>query len=83
MLRRAPLFLPLLLLSCCTDPIGAKRVLREQGFREIHISGYRGDACDEDDDYRTGFLAINPNGLPMSGVVCRKWEDRVGKVRVD
>lgn len=63
-----------LLLAGCTRPNHATNVLRAQGFREIHITGYRVFGCDgskgSDDGFHTGFEAIGPNGQKVSGVVC-------------
>lgn len=64
----------LLLLSACTDEDGARRALNAQGFHDIKTTGYRWWGCDSgkvsDDGWHTGFTAVGPTGVPVSGVVC-------------
>ena len=38
-----------LFLTACTDSGTAQRVLQEQGFKNIQITGYEFFACSEDD----------------------------------
>jgi major membrane immunogen (membrane-anchored lipoprotein) len=59
-----------LLLIGCTNSEDAYRALRAQGFTDIHITGYDRFACSDDDFYHTGFIAINVNGIAVSGTVC-------------
>ncbi len=40
------------------------------GFSDIRTTGYKWFACSEGDWYHTGFVAINPQGVEVSGVVC-------------
>ena len=54
----------------CQSPDSAKRVLEENGYTHIEITGYRWFACDEKDTFSTGFRATNAAGKPISGVVC-------------
>lgn len=37
----------------CTDPSGAKEVLKAQGFSDINITGYKMFMCSENDVYST------------------------------
>ena len=53
----------------CTDGPGATRVLREQGFTEIAITGYDAWLCGKE-DYATGFTATSPIRTRVSGAVC-------------
>lgn len=53
----------------CSDPEGAKRVLRQQGFTEVEITGWRPFSASKGDTYSTGFRAKAPNGEPVTGAV--------------
>lgn len=57
-------------LSACTDPQKTESILSQNGFTDIHITGYEPWGCGENDDFHTGFTAKNPNGVVVSGVVC-------------
>lgn len=57
-------------LSACTDPSEATRVLSNEGYTEIQMTGYNMFACSEDDFYHTGFSAKNREGLVVTGTVC-------------
>lgn len=59
-----------LIMNACTNESDARRVLEEQGYTEIHFTGYDMFGCSEDDTYRTGFTATSPTGHRVSGVVC-------------
>lgn len=59
-----------ILLAACTDPQNATRVLADQGYTNIQITGYSAWACGKDDDYHTGFTATSPAGHPVKGTVC-------------
>lgn len=63
------MFAVILFLTACTDSGNAYRVLREQGFKNIQITGYEFFACSEDDFYSTGFIA-EKDGNFVKGVVC-------------
>jgi len=58
------------MLSACTEPGNAKRILEDQGYRDVQITGYSFFACSKDDTFHTGFKAISPVGKPVSGTVC-------------
>ena len=57
-------------LSGCTDEASARRTLNASGFKDVQITGYEWFSCGEDDASHTGFIATNPNGARVSGVVC-------------
>jgi len=59
-----------LLLVCCTDEDGARRILEAQGMTEIEFTGYAPFDCSEDDTLQTGFRAKGPTGKALSGTVC-------------
>lgn len=64
------LILVLLISSGCTDVDRTRRVLEEQGYTDIEITGYRYFSCSEDDSCSTGFVAKSQAGKRVSGVVC-------------
>lgn len=63
-----------ILLSGCTDEDGARRALTAQGFHDIRTTGYRFFGCDSgkgsDDYWHTGFEAVGPTGVHVTGIVC-------------
>jgi hypothetical protein len=60
-------------LTGCTDPKRATRVLNQQGFSDIQMTGYRFFICDKNDTFSTGFKAISPSGSDVTGAVCEGW----------
>lgn len=66
------IFVVLFCLCCvgCTNPEGAEKVLKDQGYTNIVITGYRCFSCGEEDSFATGFTATSPNGTQVSGTVC-------------
>lgn len=57
----------------CTDPEGATRILQQNGYTDIEITGY--DAwVGGDDTYSTGFRARSPNGTVVTGAVTSDWD---------
>lgn len=60
----------LLIMIGCTDPKGATRVLKQQGYTNIKMTGYEPMMCSQDDAFSTGFEASNPNKMYVSGSVC-------------
>jgi hypothetical protein len=56
--------------SLITDPKGATTALKIYGFKSIEITGYRVFGCGKEDFYHTGFKAVSPTGIPISGIVC-------------
>jgi hypothetical protein len=67
---RYAIVLILILLAACTDPKDATRILADQGYTNIQITGYSWFSCSKDDTYRTGFTATAPSGRQVSGTVC-------------
>jgi len=59
-----------LCLSGCTDAPTAERVLRQNGYTNIEITGYRYGVGGENDTYVTGFRAKSPSGQIVTGAVC-------------
>lgn len=51
----------------CTDEDGARRVLQQNGYKDITITGYRFGMGGEHDTYVTGFEATSPSGSRVSG----------------
>lgn len=67
------MFLAFVLPNGCTRPDVAMRVLSENGYTNIEITGYRFFMCGEGDQFATGFTATSPNGTFVSGCVCSGW----------
>jgi hypothetical protein len=61
----------LLILTSCTDKDDAIRILSQQGYTEITITGYDYGACGKDDKFSTGFTALNLNNKVVRGTVCK------------
>jgi hypothetical protein len=59
-----------LFLCACTNPSSATRVLTENGYTNIQITGYNFFACSQDDFYHTGFIATSYIGQRITGTVC-------------
>ena len=59
-----------LILSACTDAPKAERVLRQNGYTNIEITGYRAFMGGEEDTCVTGFKAKSPTGQIVTGAVC-------------
>lgn len=64
------LILTIGLLSGCTDASTAQRVLHQQGYTNVVITGYRPFVGSDGDTYVTGFEATSPNGNRVTGAVC-------------
>lgn len=60
----------LLVLVGCSNVEDANRALTGAGFTNIQTDGYAWFACSEDDFYHTKFIATNPQGQTVTGVVC-------------
>lgn len=67
------IFVLLLTLMGCTDAPKAERILREQGYSNITITGWRFGGCSNRDTFATGFKALSPVGRKCSGTVCSDW----------
>lgn len=58
------------LLIACTDPQNATRILADQGYTNIRMTGYAWLSCSNDDTYHSGFVATSPAGKDVRGTVC-------------
>lgn len=47
----------------------AKRVLEDQGYTDVEITGWRPFMADRNDTFSTGFKAISPSGAKVTGAV--------------
>lgn len=56
-------------LYSCTQPDEAERVLRQNGYTDIEITGWEPFMAGEDDTFSTGFRAISPSGEVVEGAV--------------
>lgn len=54
----------------CIDEQGAFRVLTENGYTNIIITGQDYMMCGSDDMYQTGFTATSPSNHHVEGTVC-------------
>lgn len=54
----------------CTDNNKAERILSENGYKNIQMTGYNFFACGKEDFYHSGFRATSPNGHTVTGTVC-------------
>ncbi|GAC1393284.1 MAG: hypothetical protein NVS3B10_00590 [Polyangiales bacterium] len=54
----------------CTDETASRRALEDSGYTEVRFTGYVAFSCGRDDNFSTGFVAKNPAGRTVSGVVC-------------
>lgn len=59
--------------AACVDDAGTRRVLTQQGYTNIHITGFRWFGRSRGDVYSTGFEATSPNGNFISGYVTSGW----------
>lgn len=59
-----------ILLVGCSNSNDAKRALNAMGFTNIQTTGYSLWSCSDSDFYSTGFVAMNPQGKEVRGVVC-------------
>ena len=56
--------------SSSNDFEKGKKILEQQGYREIKNTGYEMFCCSEDDGYSTGFEAKAQNGEIIKGCFC-------------
>lgn len=59
-----------LMLMGCTDADNAERILKQNGYSDVHITGYSFFSCSKDDSQATGFIAKGPTGQRVEGAVC-------------
>jgi hypothetical protein len=67
------LIAPLIVLAAlvgCTNPKDATRILWQQGYTDIQMTGFQLFACGDGDFYHTGFKAKSQAGIPVEGCVC-------------
>ena len=69
-MKRIFLIVLTIVLCSCSSSKDAKKALSAMGFTNIRTTGYKWFACSEDDWYHTGFIATNPQGMEVGGVVC-------------
>ncbi len=62
-----------LALTGCSAPDKATKVLSDQGYTAVEITGWRMFGCSDDDDFTTGFRAKTAAGHEVTGVVCSSW----------
>jgi hypothetical protein len=67
----------------CVDTEGTQRVLRQQGYTEVEITGWRPFAAGKEDFYATGFRAKAPNGEITTGTVTKGFLFKGATVRFD
>lgn len=60
----------MLALGACTNAPDATRILEENGYTDVQITGYNAFSCSKDDTLHTGFTAKSPNGRTVIGTVC-------------
>lgn len=55
----------------CTDNENAQRILQQNGYTQIQMTGYNFFSCSESDTYHSGFRALSPDGKhTVTGTVC-------------
>jgi hypothetical protein len=59
--------------AACTDGPGAERVLRQNGYTNVKLTGWSAFSCSEKDTFATGFEATSPSGQRVVGTVCSGW----------
>jgi hypothetical protein len=55
--------------KACTRPDSAAKLLTQQGYTEIKITGWRPMMAGKDESVSTGFEATSPNGQRVSGAI--------------
>jgi len=53
----------------CQRPETATRILIEQGYSNIELTGWRPFMAGKDDSFSTGFKAKSPSGATVTGAV--------------
>jgi hypothetical protein len=71
------------MLVICTKPDSTRQFLADQGYKQIEITGYRFFMKSENESCSTGFKAINPNGIHVSGLVTEGLVFRGKTIRFD
>jgi hypothetical protein len=60
----------LCLTASCSSNEDAVDTLTKAGYKDIETTGYSFFGCGSDDRFSTGFVATNPAGQRVKGVVC-------------
>lgn len=68
-MKRIAIITALLLASCGNDE-ETVRTLRAAGYTQARSTGWEPMSCGKDDTWSTGFVAVNPAGQRVRGVVC-------------
>lgn len=63
----------MVLTTGCTDPRGTTRVLEQNGYTDVEITGWRPFAGDKGDYFSTGFRAKSVIGTEVTGTVTSGW----------
>ena len=61
------------LMTGCTQPDKATRILQQSGYKNIVITGWRPWMAGKDDTFSTGFRATAPSGQTVTGAVTGGW----------
>lgn len=64
------IILSVLIIQGCTNSSEATRILKENGYKNINITGWGWFKCSQDDFFATKFDALSTSGKKVSGTVC-------------
>lgn len=70
-------------LTACTDPKNAQRILEDNGYTDVRLTGYSWFSCGQGDTYRDGFIAKSPVGRDVEGTVCSGWLFKNSTIRFE
>jgi hypothetical protein len=70
-------------LFSCDDKATARRVLENNGYTDIELTGYKAFCCGDDDGYSTGFRARGQNGKIVTGCVCSSMFQKGATIRFE
>ena len=70
-MKRFLLLLAYISLGACTDNESTTRVLEDNGYTNIELTGWKPLQAGKDDVFSTGFTAKSPNGRIVSGAVTK------------
>ena len=57
----------------CTRSDHSRKVLDDNGYTDIQMTGFAVWMCGRDDNFADGFTAKAPNGRTVEGAVCSAW----------
>ena len=69
-MKRLLLLVGLVTTMGCADDTSTTETLRKAGYTDISTTGWAPFTCAEEDTFSTGFIAKNPRGVQVEGVVC-------------